>query len=155
MPLAARVGDNHVCTMLDPATGAPHVGGPVLPYPNPNVFVNALPQARAADQLVCSNPAPDFLVTGSATVLINGLPAARVNDKTLHGAPASTLVCGSAKVEIGGPATGVTLGDPTGGLAILPRSGSARAPRDLAATLRLPPRPAHWRDLACVEDVGA
>lgn len=127
MPNAARVGDNHSCTMVDPATGAPHTGGPILPYPAPDVLTDLLPAARATDRLVCANPAPDFIVTGSQSVLINNRPAARVTDKTMHGAPASMILVGSLDVEIGGPTIGATLGDPARALTIFNRAAASRA----------------------------
>jgi uncharacterized Zn-binding protein involved in type VI secretion len=58
MPGAARIGDEHLCTMLDPATGVPHVGGPVLPPNSTNVLIDAMFAARATDKLPCAVPAP-------------------------------------------------------------------------------------------------
>jgi uncharacterized Zn-binding protein involved in type VI secretion len=76
-----------------------------------DVVVNGLPVARATDALACAGPgaAPDFIVTGSTTVLINGLPAARQLDMTMHG-PGQVIV-GSLNVIIGGPTGGAALGN--------------------------------------------
>ncbi len=94
---AARVGDMHVCPMVNPG-GVPHVGGPVIPPGEPTVFIEGMPAARLGDMLVCSGP-PDTIVKGSATVMIGGVPAARMGDSTAHG---GTITLGSATVMIGG-----------------------------------------------------
>jgi hypothetical protein len=79
------------------------------------VKANSLPQSRATDQADCAGGgAPDFVVTGSGTVLVNGLPAARQYDRTMHPPPGMILV-GSSNVNIGGPTVGVTLGNPAAG----------------------------------------
>jgi uncharacterized Zn-binding protein involved in type VI secretion len=111
MPPAARVTDNHVCPAVDPISGAPHTGGPLLPPGSLNVVSDGLGIARVTDRLTCAVPVPDFVVTGSATVLINNLPAARMTDKTMHGGPASAIVSGSLFVSIGGPTVGAILGN--------------------------------------------
>ncbi|MEO7316905.1 MAG: PAAR domain-containing protein [Ginsengibacter sp.] len=96
MPLAARVGDMHVCPMV---TGTvPHVGGPVLPPGEPTVLIGGMPAARVGDMCVCSGP-PDTIVAGSGTVTIGGAPAARMGDSTTHG---GTIVLGCPTVMIGG-----------------------------------------------------
>ena len=105
MPPAARVTDFHQCNMPTPT---PHVGGPVLPPASPTVVTGFLPQARATDKCTCAGP-PDFIVTGSGSVLIDGLNAARKTDRTMH-QPAGTVMMGFASVDIGGPTVGVTLG---------------------------------------------
>ncbi len=94
---AARVGDMHVCPMVNPG-GVPHVGGPVIPPGEPRVLIEGMPAARLGDMLVCSGP-PDTIVKGSATVMIGGVPAARMGDSTAHG---GTITLGSATVMIGG-----------------------------------------------------
>jgi len=96
MPNAARIGDNHVCPMVDPGP-KPHVGGPISAG-SPNVFIAGQPAARQTDMCVCVGP-PDMIMKGSATVLINGLPAARVGDTTAHG---GMIVMGAPTVMIGG-----------------------------------------------------
>jgi len=104
------------------------VGGPVLPAASPTVVTGFLPQARATDACVCSGP-PDFIVTGSETVLIDGLPAARRGDRTMH-QPAGTVTMGCETVDIGGATVGVTLGG---------TQESARACAEAAATRHPPP----------------
>ena len=96
MPLAARVGDMHVCPMV---TGTvPHVGGPVMPPGCPTVLIGGMPAARLGDLVTCSGP-PDTIIVGSATVLIGGMPAARMGDSTAHG---GTIIAGAPTVMIGG-----------------------------------------------------
>jgi uncharacterized Zn-binding protein involved in type VI secretion len=96
MPMAARVGDMHVCPMV---TGTvPHVGGPVLPPGTPTVMIGGTPAAKVGDMCTCSGP-PDSIVAGSGTVMIGGMPAARMGDSTAHG---GTIIAGCATVMIGG-----------------------------------------------------
>lgn len=94
--MAARVGDMHVCPMVNGTV--PHVGGPVMPPGCPTVLIAGMPAARVGDMLVCTGP-PDTIIKGSATVLIGGMPAARVGDTTAHG---GTIVAGCPTVIIGG-----------------------------------------------------
>lgn len=94
--MAARVGDMHVCPMVNGTV--PHVGGPVMPPGCPTVLIGGMPAARVGDMLVCTGP-PDTIMKGSATVLIGGMPAARMGDTTAHG---GTFVVGCATVLIGG-----------------------------------------------------
>ncbi len=94
--MAARVGDMHVCPMVNGTV--PHVGGPVMPPGCPTVLIAGMPAARVGDMLVCTGP-PDSIVKGSATVLIGGMPAARMGDTTAHG---GTIVIGCPTVIIGG-----------------------------------------------------
>lgn len=95
---AARIGDMHTCPMADPATGVPHVGGPVMPAGCPTVLIASVPAARMGDMLTCVGP-PDSIVKGSATVMIGGVPAARVGDTTAHG---GAIAAGCPTVLIGG-----------------------------------------------------
>jgi uncharacterized Zn-binding protein involved in type VI secretion len=97
MSLAARVGDMHVCPMVNPG-GVPHVGGPVLPPGTVTVLIGGMPAATLGDMCVCCGP-PDSIVMGSATVLVGGKPAARMGDSTAHG---GTIVLGCPTVIIGG-----------------------------------------------------
>jgi uncharacterized Zn-binding protein involved in type VI secretion len=92
---AARVGDIHVCPMVDVVV--PHVGGPVLPPGGLPVLIGGLPAARATDQAVCAG-GPDVIALGSFTVFIKGLPAARMTDVTAHG---GTIVMGCPTVLVG------------------------------------------------------
>jgi uncharacterized Zn-binding protein involved in type VI secretion len=96
MSMAARVGDMHVCPMVNGTV--PHVGGPVMPPGCPTVLIGGMPAARAGDMLVCTGP-PDTIAKGSATVMIGGMPAARMGDSTAHG---GTIVVGCPTVMIGG-----------------------------------------------------
>ncbi|HEY2348330.1 MAG TPA: PAAR domain-containing protein [Puia sp.] len=96
MAMAARVGDMHVCPMVNGTV--PHVGGPVLPPGCPTVLIGGMPAARATDMCICTGP-PDIIAVGSSTVLIGGLPAARMGDTTAHG---GTIVIGCPTVIIGG-----------------------------------------------------
>ena len=93
---AARIGDMHVCPMVNPGP-VPHVGGPVLPPGMPTVLIGGMPSACVGDMLVCVGP-PDTIAMGSATVLIGGKPAARMGDSTTHG---GTIVLGCPTVLIG------------------------------------------------------
>lgn len=94
--MAARVGDMHVCPMVNGTV--PHVGGPVMPPGCPTVLIAGMPAARVGDMLVCTGP-PDTIIKGSATVMIGGMPAARMGDTTAHG---GTIVAGCPTVIIGG-----------------------------------------------------
>src|SRR5262245_40976048 len=94
MPPAARLGDLHVCPLV---TGAPHVGGPVLPPGCPTVLIGGQPAARATDLAGCVGPV-DAIAKGSPTVLIGNLMAARLGDPTVHG---GALVQGCPTVIIG------------------------------------------------------
>lgn len=96
MPPAARVGDMHICPMMNGP--APHVGGPVLPAGCPTVLIGGQPAARVGDLCTCAGP-PDSIVMGSATVLIGGQPAARLGDSTAHG---GAIALGCPTVMIGG-----------------------------------------------------
>ncbi len=97
MPPAARVGDNHVCPMVDPGP-KPHVGGPIIPPGCPTVLICSMPAARVGDTATCVGP-PDKIVMGSGTVMIGGVPAARLGDSTAHG---GKIVVGAPTVIIGG-----------------------------------------------------
>lgn len=123
MPAAARVTDNHVCPMSDGPK--PHVGGPIMPPCSINVLTNSIPQARVTDRAVCVSPAPDFIVTGSSTVLVNGLMAARLTDKTMHGGTISPIC--SPDVIMGGATAGATLGFPDAWLQTFNAQAAGRA----------------------------
>jgi uncharacterized Zn-binding protein involved in type VI secretion len=97
MPPAARVGDMHVCPMVNPGP-VPHVGGPISGPGAATVLIGGMPAARATDMAVCSGP-PDVLLPGSSTVLIAGMPAVRQGDSTAHG---GSIVVGLPTVLIGG-----------------------------------------------------
>jgi len=97
MPFAARVGDNHVCPLLNPG-GSPHTGGPVLPPGVISVMIGGSPAATAGNLCTCAGP-PDSIAMGSTTVLIGGKPAARMGDTTAHG---GSITGGCTTVIIGG-----------------------------------------------------
>jgi uncharacterized Zn-binding protein involved in type VI secretion len=97
MPPAARVGDMHVCPMINPG-GVPHVGGPGMPPGCPTVMIGSMPALRLGDMMVCTGP-PDSIIKGSGTVMIGGAPAARLGDSTAHG---GSIVAGCPTVMIGG-----------------------------------------------------
>jgi len=97
MPPAARVGDMHVCPMVNPGP-VPHVGGPISGPGAATVLIGGMPAARATDMAICSGP-PDVLLPGSSTVLIAGMPAVRQGDSTAHG---GSVVAGLPTVLIGG-----------------------------------------------------
>jgi uncharacterized Zn-binding protein involved in type VI secretion len=66
---AARLGDMHVCPMVNPAVPPiPHVGGPVL-LGSTGVLIGGAPAARMGDMLLCVGP-PDSIVMGCMNVLI-------------------------------------------------------------------------------------
>lgn len=91
---AARVGDPHVCPLVDGTVA--HVGGPILPPGGLPVLIGGLPAARVTDLATCVG-APDVILLGSTKVLIGGLPAARMGDPTAHG---GSIVMGCPTVLI-------------------------------------------------------
>ncbi len=93
---AARVGDNHICPMMDGPK--PHVGGPILPPGKITVLIGGLPAAAVGNMCTCVSPVPDVIAMGSPTVLIGGVPAARLFDTTAHG---GSIVFGAPTVLIG------------------------------------------------------
>ena len=93
---AARVGDMHVCPMVNPGP-VPHVGGPILPPGVPNVLIGGMPAATLGNMCTCTGP-PDSIVMGSSGVMIGGKPAARMGDSTAHG---GSIVAGLPTVLIG------------------------------------------------------
>jgi uncharacterized Zn-binding protein involved in type VI secretion len=101
MKPAARIGDPHLCPLVDGLK--PHVGGPVA-VGAPTVLIGGSPAARVGDQAVCAS-APDVIAMGSATVLIQGKPAARMGDSTAHG---GVIMAGCPTVLIGDAAGGGT-----------------------------------------------
>jgi len=96
MKPAARVGDMHICPMMDGPK--PHVGGPILPPGVPTVLIGGMPAATLGSMATCAS-APDSIIVGSATVLIGGRPAARLGDQTVHG---GFITMGFPQVLIGG-----------------------------------------------------
>lgn len=84
----ARIGDMHVCPMVDPGP-KPHVGGPITGPGVPTVFVGGQPAAVVGDMATCVCP-PDSIAMGSMGVFIGGKPAARMGDSTVHGGKITT-----------------------------------------------------------------
>lgn len=64
---AARLGDMHVCPMMNPGP-SPHVGGPAA-LGSPMVLIGGMPAARMGDMLTCAGP-PDTIAMGCMTVLV-------------------------------------------------------------------------------------
>lgn len=95
MKPAARLGDMHICPMVN--GNIPHVGGPINSMGVSTVFIGGMPAAVMGDIAICSGP-PDSIVTGSSTVFIGGKPAARLGDSTSHG---GTITVGCNNVLIG------------------------------------------------------
>lgn len=99
MPLAARIGDMHVCPMVTPGTPPiPHVGGPVTGPGAVTVMTCGIIQAVVGDMCTCVGP-PDTIAKGSMSVMAGGMPAARMGDLTAHG---GTIAAGAPSVVIGG-----------------------------------------------------
>lgn len=109
--LAARIGDNHICPMVDGVK--PHVGGPIASG-FPQVSIGFMPAARQGDLVTCVGP-PDSIMMGSLTVKIGGMAAARFMDPTVHG---GMIVIGCPTVIIGDVGNGrpfAVLGNPSAG----------------------------------------
>lgn len=79
--MAARMGDPHLCPMVDGVK--PHVGGPIV-MGCPTVMIGGQPAARVGDAVTCAGP-PDMISMGSRTVTIGFMMAARFMDPTAHG----------------------------------------------------------------------
>lgn len=68
---AARVGDMHVCPMLNPGTPPPpHVGMAILPPGVPTVLIGGQPAATVGDMVACAGPPDTIAPPGCPTVLI-------------------------------------------------------------------------------------
>jgi uncharacterized Zn-binding protein involved in type VI secretion len=66
---AARMGDMHVCPMMNPGVPPPpHVGQQIL-MGSPTVLIGGQMAARVGDPVMCSGP-PDSIIAGCPTVLI-------------------------------------------------------------------------------------
>ncbi|SDJ95311.1 PAAR domain-containing protein [Aliiruegeria lutimaris] len=97
MKPASRLGDMHVCPMINPGP-VPHVGGPILPPCVPTVLIGCMPSAPVGNMCVCVGP-PDTTAMGSFTVLVSNRPQVRLGDMTAHG---GTVVVGFPTVLVGG-----------------------------------------------------
>lgn len=100
MPPAARIGDVHVCPMVNGVV--PHVGGPLSGPGAPTVMIGGKPAAIVGDLAVCVGP-PDSAVMGEPTVKINHQMALRMGDSTAHG---GTVMMGCPTVMIGSSVQG-------------------------------------------------
>lgn len=94
---AARLGDPHICPLVDGVK--PHVGGPILPPCVPTVMIGGSPAAPGAGNPVTCASVPDTTLMGSATVLVSGRPLVRMGDSTAHG---GMIVMGFPTVLVGG-----------------------------------------------------
>lgn len=94
---AARIGDMHTCPMVDPASGVPHVGGPIVGPGCPPVLIGGQPAVCVGDMATCVGP-PDAIVSGAVNVLVGNRPAARIGDPTTHG---GVIVLGAFNVLVG------------------------------------------------------
>ena len=87
MPPAARLSDNHACTIEGDS--------PVVAPCCPTVLIGDLPAARVTDETTCGLP----VLKGSLTVLIGNLMAARIGDPVGCG---GAIISGCTSVMIGG-----------------------------------------------------
>jgi uncharacterized Zn-binding protein involved in type VI secretion len=99
---AARMGDPHICPMVDGVK--PHVGGPIL-VGFPTVMIGGQPAARVGDAVTCAGP-PDSIAMGSPTVKIGNMMAARFMDSTAHG---GMIIMGCPTVIIGDSGAGASV----------------------------------------------
>lgn len=95
---AARLGDPHMCPMVNPGPAAiPHVGMPISGPGIPTVLVGSMPASVVGDMCPCVGP-PDSVAMGSTGVMFGGMPAARMGDPTAHG---GQIVMGCPTVLVG------------------------------------------------------
>jgi uncharacterized Zn-binding protein involved in type VI secretion len=87
MPPAARLTDNHLCTVEGDS--------PVLPPCCTTVLIDHLAAARVGDETACGGP----IAKGSLTVYIGSMMAARIGDTVACG---GAIISGSTTVMIGG-----------------------------------------------------
>lgn len=121
--LAARVGDMHVCPLIDGVK--PHVGGPVNPPGVPTVLIGGMPAAIAPGNTCTCASVPDMTTIGCPTVMIGGRQAVRaLVDTTAHG---GRIVVGCPTVLIG--AGGMSMG------AVTAAMDAAQAALDAAVAL--------------------
>lgn len=106
---AARLGDNHVCPMLNPDE-SPHTGG-LIAEGEGSVLIAYVPAARCGDEATCVG-ATDVISTGCDSILIGDRPAAALGDQTVHGGVIAegetTVLLGSDTAGAGG-AAGATM----------------------------------------------
>ena len=94
---AARVGDLHLCPLVDGVK--PHVGGPILIPCVPTVLIGGSAAAPAGGNPVTCASVPDATLVGSLTVSVGGRPLVRMGDQTAHG---GVITSGCPTVLIGG-----------------------------------------------------
>lgn len=83
-PIPVRAKDIFVCSMIDPPA-IPHGAGAVPKMCCiPTVCIAGSAAATAGCVIPCASATPNFIATGSVTVLIGGAPAARITDKCAH-----------------------------------------------------------------------
>jgi uncharacterized Zn-binding protein involved in type VI secretion len=104
---AARVGDFHMCPMVDPGP-KPHVGGPINPPGAITVQIGGQPAARMSDMATCVGP-PDSITKGAFPVPISNLPAARMTDNCAHGG-IIMIGCPTVLIGLAGTAGNVAAG---------------------------------------------
>lgn len=124
---AARIGDMHVCPMVDGLK--PHVGGPVTGPGVPTVLIGGMPAAVMGDMCTCVGP-PDTIILGSTGVLIGGKPAARMGDQCVHG---GAITLGCPTVLIGETMAG---GGGVGGFSTLSASAVLSARESLPTAIK-------------------
>lgn len=122
---AARIGDMHVCPMVDGVK--PHVGGPVTGPGPGTVLIGGQLAVTMGDMCTCVGP-PDPIVLGSAGVMIGGKPAARMGDMTSHG---GNIILGCPTVLIGEVGSGGSGGGSGGGMGGAMNALGAGAMKDL------------------------
>ncbi len=89
-------------------SSCPQHGGGLSVARQEDVIANSRRLSTVQCTCACMGP-PDYIVTGSGTVLVHNAPAARATDRTMHG---GVVAVGSSNVFIGGPRVGATLGAP-------------------------------------------
>jgi uncharacterized Zn-binding protein involved in type VI secretion len=87
MPPAARLTDNHACTIEGDS--------PIVAPCCPTVMIGDMPAARVTDETFCGLP----IAKGSSSVFIGNMPAARIGDTVACG---GAIISGCTSVMIGG-----------------------------------------------------
>lgn len=101
---AARVGDMHLCPMLNPGVPPPpHVGGPIMPPGVPTVLIGGMPAACVGDMVTCAGPPDTIAPPGCPTVLIgSGGAGAGGGAGSTGSAQAAQVDNSAAETEVGG-----------------------------------------------------
>lgn len=100
---AARVGDMHVCPMLNPGTPpTPHVGGSIMPPGVPTVLIGGQPAACVGDMVICAGPPDTIAPPGCPTVLIgSGGMGSGGGSGSSAGAEAEGVETAAEETEVG------------------------------------------------------